>query len=75
MCIRPLDIVLKIIEVLFLSQKHFILFPKDWILFNDLSVSSLTQSSIVSNALLVPGTLCSVADGSDIGAAPLLPTG
>ena len=52
MCIRPLDIVLKIIEVLFLSQKHFLLFPKDWILFNDLSVSSLTQSSIVSNALL-----------------------
>ena len=52
MYIRCLDIVLKVTEVLFLSQKHFIFFPSGWMLSNDLSLSSLTLSSPVSSMLL-----------------------
>lgn len=51
MNVRPLGIVLQVIEVLFLSQKHFLLF-----LFrldtNDLSVLILALSSTIFNKLL-----------------------
>lgn len=51
MYVRPLDFVLQVIEVLFLSQKHFLLFSFR-LDTNDLSVFILDLSSTVFNMLL-----------------------